>query len=81
MSSDTTLTDIDEGKRVVDQNDDTIGRVVEVEDGTARVDPDPNMADSIRSKLGWGEHDEAEARLDSDQVEEVTSDEVRIGSV
>lgn len=73
----TALTESDEGKPVV-FNDETVGRVVDVEHGTAYVDPDPGIAETIKSKLGWAEADEETFALDDDAVGEVTDDEVRL---
>lgn len=73
----TALTESDEGKPVV-FNDETVGRVVDVEHGTAYVDPDPGIAETIKSKLGWAEADEETFALDDDAVGEVTGDEVRL---
>lgn len=78
---DTTLTESDEGKKVVNQDGDTVGRVVDVRDDGAYVDPDPDVTDTIMSKLGWGERDEETYRLDESTIEDVTDDEVRLGSV
>jgi len=79
MSSNTTLTDDDEGKRVVNQNGDEVGMVASVEGGDAHVDPDPGITDSIKSKLGWEDADEDTYRLPSDSIQEVTDDEIRLG--
>lgn len=81
MSSDTTMTAEDEGKTVVDENGETIGRVVEVDGGTAEINPDAGMTDAIMSKLGWGDSDQETYTLDSGAVDTVTDDEVRLGSM
>lgn len=49
-----TITEEDEGKKVV-RGDDTVGRIVDVEHGTAYVDPDPGLTETLMSKLGWGD--------------------------
>ena len=72
------FTESDEGKRVVNAGDDEIGRVVDVRHGTAYVDPDPSMFDTIKSKLGWGDVDEDTYPLQQADVAEVTGDEVRL---
>ena len=74
----THLTSDDTGKRVVNANGDEIGMVSEVEGDTARVDPDPDLSGSIKSKLGWGDSDQADYVLKQDRVSMVTDDEVRI---
>jgi sporulation protein YlmC with PRC-barrel domain len=79
MSSKTVLTEDDEGKRVINSRGDEIGRVIEVEHGTAHVDPDPGMTEKLKSKLGWGDEDDTETyRLDEDSIDAVTSDEIRL---
>lgn len=76
--STTQLTEDDEGKRVVSTDGDEVGMITRVEGGTAYVDPDPDMFDSIKSKLDWGDSDEDTYPLSSDKVAEVTDDEVRL---
>ena len=72
------FTDDDEGKTVVDSDGNQIGRVTEVRGNTAHVDPDPNVADTIMSKLGWGESDEDTYALQGDHVDSITDDQVRL---
>ncbi|MDQ2049188.1 PRC-barrel domain containing protein [Natronolimnohabitans sp. A-GB9] len=73
-----TFTEDDEGKRVVDADGETVGIIESVEAGTPHVAPDPGVTDTIKSKLGWGEADDETYRLDENNVESVTGDEVRI---
>ena len=79
MSDRTTLSDSDEGKKVVNASGESIGRVIEVKGSTAHVDPDPDLTDTIKSKLGWGESDEETYRLQASRIDTVTDDEVRLG--
>lgn len=72
------LTEADEGKRLVTESGDEVGRITEVRGGTAYVDPDPGMFDSIKSKLGWGDVDEDTYPISGDDVAEVTDDRVRL---
>jgi sporulation protein YlmC with PRC-barrel domain len=72
------FTDDDEGKRVVNANGEEIGMVKNVSGGTAHIDPDPGMTDTIKSKLGWGDTDEETYPLDDDNVESITDDEIRL---
>jgi hypothetical protein len=78
MKDDVTLSKSDEGKKVINARGDDIGRVVEIRGGTAYVDPDPGLTDTIMSTLGWGDRDEDTYPLDSSNVEAVTEDEVRV---
>lgn len=46
------LTESDEGKRVI-HGDETVGRVIAIEDGTPYVEPGPSITDTLLAKLGW----------------------------
>ena len=72
------FTQDDEGKAVVNAEGEQIGIVQDVEHGTAHVDPDPGMTDTIKSKLGWGDTDEETYALDDTNVESITDDEIRL---
>ena len=48
------FTEGDEGIPVVDINDNPVGVVTAVEDGTAYVELDPGLVDAIKSNLGFG---------------------------
>lgn len=79
MSTNPTLTEADKGKHVINNAGNEIGRVVEVKDGAAYVDPDPGLTDTIKSKLGWGEMKSEETyRLEPSKVDTVTDDEIRV---
>jgi len=81
MASNTTFTESDEGKTVVNRSGETIGKIVDVEGNRAYVDPDPSVTDTVMSKLGGGSRDEGSYLLDADSVDEITDDEVRLGSL
>lgn len=49
----TKVTTDDEGKEVIDANGDRIGTVEEVDDGTALVDPVPEVSPIVVRALGW----------------------------
>ena len=74
----TTLTEDDEGKSVVNSMGDEIGIVSEVRNGNAHVKPDPGITDKIKSKLGWDGADEESFRLDAERIDTVTDDEIRL---
>jgi len=74
----TNVTEDDEGKQVVNTRGEKVGMVSEVRDGTAYVNPDPGITDSIRSRLGWGDADQDDYRLDRDRIATVTDDEIRL---
>lgn len=71
------VTEADVGKPVV-YDGDTVGRIVEYTDETAYVDPDPDLTDTVRSKLGWGNAGEEAFPLQRELVEEITDDEIRL---
>lgn len=77
MSS-TQLTEDDQGKRVVSSDGDEVGMITEVRDGTAYVDPNPDMFDSIKSKLDWGDAGQDSYPLPANRIADVTDDEVRL---
>ncbi|WP_224332772.1 PRC-barrel domain containing protein [Haloprofundus halobius] len=80
MERTVTFTDSDEGKRVVDASGAEVGRVVDVRHGTAYVDPDPSVFETLKAKLGWEDADEASDAypIQTAEVQEVTDDEVRL---
>lgn len=75
----TNITDDDEGKKVV-HGDDTVGRIVDVDHGTAYVDADPGITETLMSKLGWADHegDEDTYPLQEASVESVDDDAVHL---
>lgn len=78
MKQQVTFSESDEGKKVVNSEGKTVGRVVDVRHGSAYVDPDPSMFDTIKAKLGWGDMDEDSYPLQKADVATVTDDEVRL---
>ena len=72
------VTDDDQGKAVVDSSGQEIGMVTEVKSGTAYVNADPGLTDTIRSKLGWGDADEDDYALEESRIDTVTDDEIRL---
>jgi hypothetical protein len=76
--SGTTVSESDEGKKVVNAHGDVIGIVSGVRGGTAYVDPDPEITDKIMSKLGWNSTDEEDYPLKQSNIDVITDDEVRL---
>ncbi|SDQ90134.1 hypothetical protein, partial [Natronobacterium texcoconense] len=74
------FTDDDIGKTVINANGDDVGIVADVEHGTAHVEPDPGIADTIKAKLGWGGTDEEAYPLQEGAVSRVTDDAVHLES-
>ena len=73
-----TITEKDEGKRVINADGKKIGLVSGVRDGTAYVDPDPGITDKIKAKLGWEDIDEDHYPLKRSQIDTITDDEIRL---
>lgn len=73
-----TITEKDDGKRVVNADGQKIGIVSGVRNGTPYVDPDPGLGDRILSKLGWDNIDQDDYPLDREQIDEITDEEVRL---
>lgn len=76
--STTTITEREEGKRVVNAEGERIGVVSGVRDGTAYVDPDPNVGERLMSMLGWEHIDEDDYPLDHEQIDTIDEDEIRL---
>lgn len=73
-----TIDESAEGKTVVTADGTTVGTVVDADNATAHVEPDPGLTDEIAAELGWGDADEETYQLDNDAVETVTDDEIRL---
>lgn len=74
----TNLTEDDEGKRVETTDGDEVGLITEVRGGTAYVEPDPGMFDTIKAKLDWGDAGEDTYPIRTDDIADVTDDVVRL---
>jgi len=74
--------DGDVGKRVIDAQDEKIGVVTEVDEetGSVYVDPNPGLAERIKTRLGWESHDDDAYAVEADRIDEITDDEVRLRS-
>lgn len=73
----TRVTKQDEGKRVVGADGTEVGIIADVDDQTARVDPDSGITDQIMAKLGWDDEEDLYS-IDEDRVEKITDSEVRL---
>jgi sporulation protein YlmC with PRC-barrel domain len=79
MASQTKLNEADEGKRVINNDGDKVGRLVDVESGVGYVDPDPGVTDTVKSKLGWMDKAETDSfRLDATRVSNITDNKIRL---
>jgi hypothetical protein len=73
----TQLTAEDVGKRVV-YDGETIGRIVEYDDATAYMEPDPDITDVVRSKFEWGDKSETAFPLQRELIADIGETEVRL---
>lgn len=74
------FTDDDVGKSVVNANNDEIGIIAAVEHGTAHVEPDPGITDTIKTKLGWEGTNDDTYPLQEESIDHVTDDHVHLKS-
>lgn len=72
------ITEEDEGKRVVDHEGNEIGMISDVRGGTAYVDPDPGVTETVMSKLGWEDVEEEDYPLDETRIDTITHDEIHL---
>lgn len=81
MDETTTMTEADVGKRVVSGSGEDVGRVVGFSGGSAHVDPHPELVDTVRTTLDWDDRPSEDTyRLNDEQVDTVTNDEIRLRS-
>lgn len=73
-----TVTEEDQGKTVVNSDGEKVGVVTGVRGGTAYVNPDPGLTDSIKSKLGWEDVDADDYPLNQDRIETIDEDQIRL---
>lgn len=75
-----TLSPDDEGKFLVDAEDEQIGIVSEVDAAAevAYVDPDPGIGESWMEGFGYGDADADDIRVPFEAVSTVTDDEIRV---
>jgi len=71
---DETLTEADEGKRVVGPEGELLGTVDKVDQGVAHVDPDGDAPEAIRERLDRGNQDDY--TFQETAVAESTDDEI-----
>ena len=74
------VTEDDEAKAVVAGNGDHIGIVDEVRDGTAHVDPDPDISSELKSKLAWGSTEQDTVPLRNDAVDAIPDEAIHLRS-
>lgn len=74
----TELSAADTGKRVVDEAGRTVGVVSAVQGGTAYVDTEPDVAETLMTRLGWEQMEDDDYPLNRSLIAEVTEDEIRL---
>lgn len=72
------ITTDDRAKHVIDGSGTEIGIVDDVDNGTAYVDPDPDIDDELKTKLGWGSDERSTYPLRNDAVDAITDDEIQL---
>ncbi|MEY7852232.1 PRC-barrel domain containing protein [Natrarchaeobius sp. A-rgal3] len=72
------LTTEDGGKRVVNGDGDEVGVVVDVDDGTAYVEPNQEIGGELKSRLGWGRDAQSRYPLRHDAIDDVADEEIRL---
>lgn len=74
------LSSDDEGKFLVDAEDEQIGIVTEVdaEGKVAYVDPEPGIGEAWLEGFGYGDADEDDIRVPFEAVSTVTDEEIRV---
>lgn len=72
------ITEDERAKRVVDEAGTEIGIVDDVDDGTAYVDPEPDVRGELKMRLGWGGDEQTTYPLRHDAVDEITDDEIHL---
>lgn len=72
------ITTDERAKRVISEDGTELGIVDDVEDGTAYVDPDPEIPGELKSKLGWGGDERSTYPLRNDAIDMVTDDEIQL---
>lgn len=67
-----------EGSAVVTSDGKRVGRVQSVEGNTAHVKPEKNIDEATRRRLGWSDKSSDMYELDSDKVDEIDGDEIKL---
>ncbi|ELY47544.1 hypothetical protein [Natronorubrum sulfidifaciens] len=78
---DTTLTDDDVGKTVVDAAGKELGIVAKVDDNRAAVDPNPSIAEQVLASLGIEGEDEEDYVVTESMLESIGDEIVLRGTI
>lgn len=73
-----TLTETDEGKRVVGPTGIEIGIINEVRDGVAYIHPDAALTDQINSMFGLDDADDSRYRVENEAIRTISEGEIRL---
>ncbi|USZ67922.1 hypothetical protein NGM10_14460 [Halorussus salilacus] len=71
-----TLTESDEGKRVVGPEGELLGTIDEVDAGVAHVEPDAGDYETVKRYLNWEDSANDDYTFRESAVEEISDDEV-----
>jgi len=81
IKNNATVTKDDIGKRVISGCGDEVGRVVGFDGGSAQISPNADGVDPGNTVLGRdGQSTKATYRLNDEQVDTITDDEIRLRS-
>ena len=72
------ITEDEEGKSVLSSDGEEVGVVIDVQYGTARVEPDPGLTDELKARVGFGDTDEESCPLQEERIKTITDDEIRL---
>lgn len=72
------ITTDESGKRVIDSEGTDVGIVMDVEDGTAYVEPNQDLGGELKTRLGWGSDTASTYPLRNDAIGEITDDEIHL---
>lgn len=75
MPSKKAFTKSDEGKKVVNDRGETVGRILEVASGRAYVSPDPDCSNSMPTGSSGRDRDDGTYAIESDRIATITGDE------
>ncbi|WP_092539238.1 DUF2171 domain-containing protein [Halopelagius longus] len=70
----------DEGKQVVNQDGENVGKVKDVRGDTIYVEPDHSLTEKIAESLGWSDEDEDTYPVEAESVTSITDDHVYVST-
>ena len=74
----TRITQDEEGKPVVDADGNDIGVIAAVQGGTAHVNIDPGLAETVKAQLGWDEASGDTYPIQPEMIASISTNEVQL---